>query len=106
MAGAPGPVLYTIGHGARSAAEFVSLLQQAGVTTLVDVRAYPVSRRHPQFSRPRLSEALRSAGIAYEWQGKALGGMRRSYVEHMATDSFQQAAHALTGRTEPVCIMC
>ena len=45
-------------------------------------------------------------GIAYEWHGKALGGMRPSYAEHMQTEEFQTAAGALAGRKDRVCIMC
>ncbi len=37
--------------------------------TLVDVRAFPRSRRNPQFSRDVLSGTLHDAGIQYEWQG-------------------------------------
>ena len=44
--------------------------------TLIDVRAFPVSRRHPQFSREPLAATLGEAGIQYEWHGKALGGYR------------------------------
>jgi len=66
-----------VGHGARSAAELVSILQAARIRTLIDVRAFPTSKRHPQFSREPLSATLEAAGIAYEWQGKALGGYRR-----------------------------
>ena len=64
-----------MGHGARSAVAFVFLLRQARIARLVDVRAYPVSRRHPQFTRDALSQSLREAGIAYDWQGRGLGGM-------------------------------
>ena len=68
------------------------------------MRAYPVSRRHPQFSREPLAAALKVAGIAYEWQGKALGGYRKiPYPEHMKTTQFRDAAAALAGG---VCIMC
>jgi uncharacterized protein (DUF488 family) len=70
------------------------------------VRAYPVSRRHPQFSKERLGASLREGGIAYEWHGKALGGMRKSYADHMQTEEFQAAAAALTDRKDRVCIMC
>jgi uncharacterized protein (DUF488 family) len=69
------------------------------------VRAYPASRRHPQFSKDSLSATLRAVGIAYEWHGKALGGMRPSYAEHMQTEEFQSAAAALTAKGR-VCIMC
>jgi uncharacterized protein (DUF488 family) len=100
-------VISTVGHGARSAVEFVSILQEAQIRTLVDVRAFPASRRHPQFSREPLSGTLRAAGIAYDWQGKALGGYRTvSYQEHMKSARFREAAAALAALGEGVCIMC
>ena len=75
--------------------------------TLIDVRAFPVSRRNPQFSREPLSAALAEACIGYEWQGKALGGYRKvPYQEHMKTPAFREAAAALAVRTEAVCVMC
>lgn len=98
-----------MGHGARSAVAFVFLLGQAGVTRLVDVRAYPVSRRHPQFSKDALEQALTQAGIRYDWQGQGLGGMRKGgYAAHMETPLFVAAAAHLVGasREETVCIMC
>ena len=98
-----------MGHGARSAVAFVFLLRQARIARLVDVRAYPVSRRHPQFSGDALARSLQEAGIAYDWQGRALGGMRKGgYAAHMETPLFRDAAAALIGqsRRESVCIMC
>lgn len=75
--------------------------------TLIDVRAFPVSRRHPQFSREPLAATLQAAGIAYEWQGKALGGYRSvPYREHMKTAPFCEAAAALSERSDAVCILC
>ena len=44
-------LIFTVGHGARSAAQLIAILKEAGIGTLVDVRAYPASRRHPQFSK-------------------------------------------------------
>ena len=70
------------------------------------MRAYPASRRHPQFSKDSLSASLREAGITYRWEGKALGGMRPSYVDHMQTEQFQIAARALSAIDGRVCIMC
>ena len=49
---------------------------------------------------------MTDAGIACEWHGKALGGMRKSYADHMQTEEFQAAAAALAAREEPICIMC
>ena len=95
-----------MGHGARSAVAFVFLLQEARISALVDVRAYPVSRRHPQFSREALAASLAEAGILYRWEGKALGGMRKGgYAAHMETPLFRDAAQALIG-SDRVCIMC
>jgi uncharacterized protein (DUF488 family) len=70
------------------------------------VRAYPASRRHPQFNRETLKTSVEAAGIAYRWEGKALGGMRPSYADHMQTDEFQSAARALSSIEGRVCIMC
>jgi uncharacterized protein (DUF488 family) len=77
------------------------------VRTLIDVRAFPVSRRNPQFSRQNLEGFLSDAAIAYEWHGKALGGYRKvPYTEHMKTPAFREAAAALAARTDDLCIMC
>jgi uncharacterized protein (DUF488 family) len=73
------------------------------------VRAYPASRRHPQFSRAQLADNLASASIAYDWQGAALGGMRRGgYAAHMETPLFADAARSLieASKDANLCIMC
>ena len=88
---------------------FVFLLRESRIATLVDVRAYPVSRRHPQFNREALAAILADAGIAYDWQGRGLGGMRTGgYAAHMETGLFHRAASALieASTRESVCIMC
>jgi uncharacterized protein (DUF488 family) len=77
------------------------------VRTLIDVRAFPASRRNPQFSREPLTATLDDAGIRYDWQGRALGGYRHvPYAEHMKTPAFRAAATALAARAETVCLMC
>ena len=54
------------------------------IERLIDVRAYPVSRRRPHFSRQPLAATLGDAGIASEWRGQALGAMRKGgYGPHM-----------------------
>lgn len=84
----------------------MAILKEAGIGTLVDVRAYPASRRHPQYNKEKLRVFLEGAGIAYRWEGKALGGMRPSYADHMQTEQFQTAARALSQIEGRVCIMC
>jgi len=67
--------VWTVGHGARTADDFVDLLRSAGVETLVDVRRFAGSRRHPQFNRNALAATLAAAGIAYRHEVE-LGGRR------------------------------
>ena len=118
------PVIYTIGHGNRPIDEFLALLGHAGIKCLVDVRAYPASRRHPQFARDSLDKSLADAGVRYVWEGKALGGRRkldrnsphvalrnpgfRAYAGHMMTDVFCEGLARLIalGSAMPVAIMC
>lgn len=103
--------VYTAGHGSRSIDELVALLRAAEVACLVDVRAYPASRRHPQFARAALEHSLAQAGIRYEWEGRALGGRRRpvkdslhaalndaafrAYAGHMDTGEFRAGIERL-----------
>ena len=68
--------IYTAGHSNRYLTELLSLLEAAGIDTLVDVRRYPSSRRNPQFNEGTLRNSLRSSGIDYAWEGEALGGRR------------------------------
>jgi uncharacterized protein (DUF488 family) len=116
--------LWTVGHGNRSVEQFLAMLVQAKIARLVDVRAIPRSRRHPQFGYGPLGASLAAAGIAYAWRGKALGGLRRggvgsnhpglsepvfrAYAEHMRGEAFRTAAAQLMrdARRERLCLMC
>ena len=116
--------IYTIGHGNRPIEEFRGLLKEAGIECLVDVRAQPASRRHPQFERATLEQSLQAAAIRYLWEGKALGGRRklakdsphaalkspafRAYADHMGTAEFREGAARLLGigRSARAAIMC
>jgi uncharacterized protein (DUF488 family) len=57
--------LYTLGHSTHTLAHVLALLTQHGVTAIADVRSLPYSRRHPQFNRDRLKDALAQHHIAY-----------------------------------------
>ena len=63
--------IFTIGYEATTMTEFLSVLKDAGVERVIDVRALPLSRR-PGFSRSPLKAALAEAGIEYVHL-KALG---------------------------------
>lgn len=108
--------VFTVGHGTRSAREFVTVLTNARIDVVVDVRRFPGSRRHPQFGHDALEATLSEAEIDYEWRGEALGGRRRAapdspniawrvdgfrgYADHMASPEFQAALAELESVAE------
>lgn len=73
----PSPTLYTVGHSTHAIERFLELLGDHRIASLADVRAYPSSRRWPQFNQEPLAEALSRAGVEYRWL-KRLGGRRQS----------------------------
>ncbi|HLU34071.1 MAG TPA: DUF488 domain-containing protein [Natronosporangium sp.] len=120
----PGTRVYTVGHGARPASTLLAVLREAEIELVWDIRRFPGSRRHPQFGRSALAAALAEAGIAYEWEGPALGGRRSraatsrhtalrnrafaGYADHMDTAEFRAAVERLqeqAARTRSA-IMC
>ena len=68
--------VYTIGHSDRPFPTFLRLLRAHGVDLVTDVRRYPGSRKHPQYNREPLAEALAAAGVGYAFLGDTLGGQR------------------------------
>jgi uncharacterized protein (DUF488 family) len=113
--------VFTIGHGARSGDELLECLVEAGVRTLVDVRRFPGSRRHPQFSQDAVAASVGGAGIAYR-HAVELGGRRsgepgeerfscirvaafRSYAARMASPEWLAALVAALAEPAP-CFMC
>jgi len=116
--------LYTIGHSTRSLDDLIAALRAHQIETLVDIRAFPMSRRLPQFNRESLAETLPAAGIEYAWI-KALGGYRkkileesphvalrndrfRNYADYMLTPEFENAVKELIalGEKDPTASMC
>jgi uncharacterized protein (DUF488 family) len=116
--------LYTIGHSTRSLDDLIETLHAHQIKTLVDIRAFPMSRRLPQFNRDSLAESLPAAGIRYVWM-KGLGGYRkkvldesphialrndsfRNYADYMLTPEFQTAIGELIALAEeaPTAYMC
>jgi uncharacterized protein (DUF488 family) len=104
-------MIKTIGHSNHLIERFVDLLKAGGVTLLVDVRSMPWSRRFPQFGRERLARSLGDAGIAYVWEGEALGGkpgQGGGYTELATRPAFQAALDRVIERSRnaTVSLMC
>ncbi|MDW8060352.1 MAG: DUF488 domain-containing protein [Thermomicrobium sp.] len=117
------PIL-TVGHSSRSLEEFLRLVRTHGVRTVVDVRRFPHSRRHPQFDRTHLVVALARDGIGYH-HCPALGGRRqprpdslhralenpgfRGFADHMQTPEFAAALEWLIDLARcagPLALLC
>jgi uncharacterized protein (DUF488 family) len=117
----PEGLVFTVGHGARPGAELVETLVAAGVGTVVDVRRFPGSRRHPQFNQRTLAAVLEEAGIRYR-HAVELGGRRsdepgeerfacvttpafRSYAARMGRAEFATVLEHALAEQAP-CFMC
>jgi uncharacterized protein (DUF488 family) len=108
--------LYTIGHSTRSLENLIETLRAHDVQSLADIRAFPTSKRLPQFNRESLEASLPAAGIRYLWM-KSLGGYRkkilaesphialrnqsfRNYADYTLTPDFDRAAAELIAMAE------
>ncbi|MEQ8493699.1 MAG: DUF488 domain-containing protein [Gammaproteobacteria bacterium] len=116
--------LHTIGHSNRDIETLLGLLAAHHVETLVDIRAFPRSRRYPQYDRATLASHLARADVRYEWAGDAFGGFRkprrdsrhtaltdaafRGFADYMESARFAAAIDALVARAacKRTAIMC
>lgn len=102
--------IWTIGHSTHPLEEFLEWLNAHEIKTLVDIRRYPGSRRHPQFKKEALEISLPENGIAYH-HFEQLGGRRkarpdsvnqvwrhpsfRGYADYMETEEFRNVTEEL-----------
>lgn len=116
-------VIWTVGHSTRSGELFGSLLEKFEIEMIVDVRAFPSSRRFPQFNRETLRESLGVLGISYQHL-VSLGGRRtpdpnsrntawrnasfRAYADYMETEEFRVGVNELLklSTKQQVAVMC
>jgi uncharacterized protein (DUF488 family) len=115
--------VWTIGHSTRALDDFLGLLERERIERLVDVRAFPVSKRYPHFDRESLAASLTGRGLSYR-HAPELGGRRsapknsepsawrnsgfRGYAHYMTTPDFAAAIAALTrdAAQQRTVIMC
>ena len=113
----------TVGHGTAPAARFVDILRSASIASVVDVRRFPGSRRHPHFGSAAMANWLAADGIGYRWL-PSLGGRRRTgpvsrhvglrtpqfraYADHMESAEFAEGVSELlvVAASEAVAVMC
>ena len=88
-------VIFTLGSSTREPEEFLSLLKQYSIETVLDVRRFPTSR-FEHFKRENLGELLERNGFHYVYLGDALGGYRdEGYESYARTDQFKAALNSL-----------
>lgn len=116
--------LLTFGHGTASQEELASLVRDAGIERVVDVRTVPKSRMHPHVWADRMAVWVpEQANAEYVWQ-RDLGGFRhtvadsrntalrnasfRGYADYMETPRFHEALQELIDSLPDlrVAIMC
>ena len=107
---------FTIGYGGRKPADFVAMLQNAGVRTLVDVRLRPDRASMGSYAKARSSDKgiealLAKAGIGY----LSLTELGNVFLESpdwpaLYRELIQKAGDLLTRRLAdaqpPFCLMC
>jgi uncharacterized protein (DUF488 family) len=116
--------IWTIGHSTLAFEAFLARLSESAIALVADVRRFPGSRRHPQFSREAFVDGLKRAGVGYRHLG-ALGGRRserasdspntawrveafNAYADYMNTHEFGAGLRELINcaAAERTAIMC
>ena len=115
--------IWTVGHSTHPEEKFKQILVAHRIEVLVDVRAFPTSRRYPQFNKSELTKALALDEIAYYHEPR-LGGRRtprkdshntawrnaqfRGYADHMETEDFKSGVQELLelSANARVAVMC
>jgi uncharacterized protein (DUF488 family) len=115
--------VYTVGHGTLASQSFTSLLDDARIDCVADVRSFPGSRHNPQFGRQEMERWMPGANIGYVWMPD-LGGRRRpvegsrhvalrhvsfrAYADYMETPEFLNGVEELLTLAEEssTAVMC
>lgn len=97
-------IIYTIGHSTHSIDTFIHMLKVAQIELLADVRAFPASRKFPQFNQNELKESLSMHAIGYAYFPLLAGRRNKSQlIQEELNDGWQNqsfhndADYSLTG---------
>lgn len=118
--------VYTIGHFDYELDTFLKMLKKAHITMIVDVRAFPNSKKHPQYNQGSFKKWLKNHDINYH-HIDLLGGRRKpsqevgetlnkgwknqsfhNYADYTLTDDFKTGIKSLIKDTknDTVAILC
>ncbi len=65
--------IHTIGHSIYEVDDFIQLLQNNNINTIVDVRSMPYSKFAPQYNKDSIKQSLKDKNIYYIFMGDLLG---------------------------------
>ncbi|MEM0358878.1 MAG: DUF488 domain-containing protein [Candidatus Hadarchaeales archaeon] len=102
-----GKKIWAVGYGNKSLKQLVELLHRSGVEEVVDIRAFPTSKRE-EFKKEELEKNLPLHGLSY-FHLPELGGYRKGgYLKFMKTKEFSLGMEKLErrAREKKVCLMC
>ncbi|MCA1011670.1 DUF488 family protein [Halobacillus halophilus] len=110
--------IYTIGHSDHDKQKFLHMLEAADIEYVADIRAFPASRKYPQFNKERMEEWLSEAEVTYR-HFSLLGGRRsrsgeigeslnagwdnrsfHNYADYTLTTEFQKGLEDLKAAAE------
>lgn len=112
--------IYTIGYASYSLDDFVSLIKDKGLSTIIDVRSVPYSKRYSDFNKESLGTKFAKNDIRYVYLGHFLGA-RQTEPEVLFSDGkvdFEKLARSqnfkqgieqikhLNATVAPLCLLC
>ncbi|MFW5906742.1 MAG: DUF488 family protein [Candidatus Natronoplasma sp.] len=99
--------VYTIGYEGKDIEGFLELLEEKGISRLIDVRSHPRSHRE-KFNKDNLKEELFQKSILYKHLS-GVGGLREDYDEVMEREEWREGFEEIKnlaeeGRTVLMCL--
>jgi len=100
--------IYTLGTSNRTIEDFLEILKEYEITTVIDVRRFPTSK-FLHFKKGNLQKYLKENKISYIYLGNELGGYRKNgYEKYMKTEEFKKGLRKIIELSEKgnVAIVC
>jgi len=115
--------VFTIGHSTRPLEDFVELIKNHNIKSVIDIRTIPRSRHNPHFNADTLPNTLGKAGFSYQHMA-GLGGLRhthpdspnsgwrnttfRGFADYIQTPEFEENLEVLISlaQKEIIVLMC
>lgn len=80
--------LYTIGYAGKKIEEFIDILKQNKITSIVDVRTMPLSKTFPEYNSNSIKDILRKNGIYYLVFSNEFGARREEQNTYISLTDF------------------